>query len=113
MNHVAAQILDLVARLFPEEFADLDGYCSRPAAFLDDDILRAYQELQFYLAYLEYLRPLRTAGLSFCYPEVSAVTAFVRGAEGVPGGGSRRPRTIDRSPPGTLADEPATRETSS
>ena len=72
MNHVAAQILGLVARLFPEEFADLDGYCSRHAAFLDDGILRAYQELQFYLAYLDYIGPLRAAGLSFCYPEVSA-----------------------------------------
>jgi DNA mismatch repair protein MutS len=72
MNHVAAQILGLVARLFPEEFADLDGYCSRHAAFLDEGILRACQELQFYLAYLDYTGPLRDAGLSFCYPEVSA-----------------------------------------
>jgi len=81
MNHVAAQILGLVARLFPEEFADLDGYCSRHAAFLDDGILRAYQELQFYLAYLDYIGPLRAAGLSFCYPEVSADSKDV-GADG-------------------------------
>ena len=78
MNHVAAQILDLVARLFPEEFADLDEYCSRHAAFLDDGIRRAYRELQFYLAYLDYIGPLRAAGLSFCYPEVSASSKDVR-----------------------------------
>ncbi len=29
MNHVAAQIVELVARLFPEEFTALDEYCGR------------------------------------------------------------------------------------
>jgi DNA mismatch repair protein MutS len=81
MNHVAAQILERVARLFPEEFAALDEYCSRHAAFLDEGIRRAHRELQFYLAYLDYIRPLRDAGLSFCYPDVSASSKDVR-AEG-------------------------------
>jgi DNA mismatch repair protein MutS len=72
INHVTAQILDLVARLFPEEFAALDEFCSDHAAFLDEGIRRADQELQFYIAYLDHIRPLRSAGLHFCYPEVSA-----------------------------------------
>ena len=72
MNHVAAQIADLVARLFPEEFAALDEYCGQHAAFLDEGIRHADQELQFYIAYLDHIRPLRSAGLQFCYPEVSA-----------------------------------------
>ena len=78
MNHVAAQILERVARLFPEEFAALDEYCSRHAAFLDEGIRHAHRELQFYLAYLDYIRPLRDAGLSFCYPDVSASSKDVR-----------------------------------
>ena len=72
MNHVAAQILELVAKLFPDEFTALDEYCTRHSAFLDEGIRRADQELQFYLAYLDYIRPLRLAGLPFCYPDVSA-----------------------------------------
>ena len=80
MNHVTAQILELVARLFPEEFTALDEYCRRHAAFLDDDIRRIDQELQFYLAYLDYIRPLRVAGLCFCYPEVSASSKDVLAA---------------------------------
>ena len=72
MNHVAAQILDLVSRLFPGEFAALDEYCRQHSAFLDEGIRRADAELQFYLAYLDYIRPLRHAGLPFCYPEVSS-----------------------------------------
>jgi DNA mismatch repair protein MutS len=71
MNHVAAQILDLVANLFPEQFAALEEYCRQHVTIVDERIQQASQELQFYLAYLDYIGPLRAAGLSFCYPEVS------------------------------------------
>jgi len=81
MNHVAAKILELVARLFPDEFAALDEYCSRHAAFLDDGIRRADRELSFYIAYLEHIKPLRSAGLSFCYPEVSPGSKEVRAVD--------------------------------
>jgi DNA mismatch repair protein MutS len=78
MNHVAAQIAELVARLFPEQFTALEEYCRQHAAFLDEGIRQAGQELQFYLAFLDYIRPVRAAGLSFCYPEVSASSRDVR-----------------------------------
>jgi DNA mismatch repair protein MutS len=81
MNHVAAQILDLVARLFPEEFTALDEYCGRHAAFLDGGIRHADQELHFYIAYLDHIRPLRSAGLHFCYPEVSVTSKDVVAAD--------------------------------
>lgn len=78
MNHVAAQITDLVARLFPDEFAALTEYCDRNAGFFDRGIQQADRELQFYLAYLDYIKPLQQAGLYFCYPEVSASRKEVR-----------------------------------
>ena len=78
MNHVTAQITELVARLFPREFAELDEFCRRHAGFLDEAIDRAARELQFYLAYLDYIRPVRAAGLCFCYPEVSASAKDIR-----------------------------------
>jgi DNA mismatch repair protein MutS len=81
INHITAEILELVARLFPEEFGALDEYCRRHAAFADEGILRADQELQFYLAYLGHIRPLRDAGLPFCYPEVSASSKEVHAAD--------------------------------
>jgi len=71
MNHIEAQILDLVARLFPDAFAELETYCTRHATYLDATLVHFDREVQFYLAYLEYLAPLRDAGLSFCYPEVT------------------------------------------
>jgi hypothetical protein len=80
INHVTAEILERVARLFPEEFAALDEYCRQYAAFADEGILRADRELQFYLAYLGHIEPLRAVGLPFCYPEVSASSKEVRAA---------------------------------
>ena len=81
MNHVAAQIAELVARLFPDEFTALAEYCRQHAGFVDEESGTADRELQFYLAYLDYIGPLRAAGLSFCYPEVSASSKEVHAAD--------------------------------
>jgi len=70
MNHVGAQILDLVARLFAEEFSALDDYSRRHGDFFDPTVRRFEREIQFYVAYVDYMAPLRAAGLAFCYPEV-------------------------------------------
>jgi DNA mismatch repair protein MutS len=71
MDHVGAQIAELVARLFRDEFTALAEYCGRHAGFVDPVVERFYRELQFYLAYLDYLRPVRAAGLSLCYPDLT------------------------------------------
>jgi DNA mismatch repair ATPase MutS len=72
MNHVGAQIVDFVGRLFPDEFAALAAFCSEHAGFIDAAIRQFDRELQFYLAYLDYIRPIMAAGLAFCYPQLSA-----------------------------------------
>jgi DNA mismatch repair protein MutS len=74
MNHVGAQILERLARLFSAEFSALDEYCRQHAGFFDETVRRFERELQFYLAYLDYIGPLRAAGLNFCYPEVNATS---------------------------------------
>ena len=75
MNHVEAQILDQVARLFPSEFAALRSHVEGYASFADETIVRTDREAQFYLAYLDYMDRFRSAGLTFCFPEVSGSTA--------------------------------------
>lgn len=82
MNHVEGQILELVAQLNPEPFAELGRYCERHAQFIDDTIARFDREAQFYLGYLEQITTLEARGLSFCLPEVRPGCKEVRVREG-------------------------------
>ena len=72
MNHVEAQILDLVAKLHPEAFARLEQFGMRHERYLDETVGRFDREIQFYLAYLDYIEPLKNKGLPFGLPRVSA-----------------------------------------
>jgi DNA mismatch repair protein MutS len=71
LNHVEAQILDCIAKLYPELFSSLDLYCTRNAGYLDETIGVFDREIQFYLAWLDYTERVKGAGLSFCYPQIS------------------------------------------
>jgi DNA mismatch repair protein MutS len=70
MNHVEASVLQLVARHYPAEFGLLDEFCAMHREFVDPVMSRFDLEVQFYMAYLEYIAPLRATGLCFCYPTV-------------------------------------------
>ena len=84
MNHVEAQILDLVARLHPHSSRGSKRIGPANDRYLDEPIGRFDREVQFYLAYLEYIAPLKAKGLAFSLPHVSArskdvgVTGHVR-----------------------------------
>jgi len=82
MNHVEAQILDCVAKLYPEIFTSLNRFCVEHRNFLDETIRRFDREIQFYIAYLEYIGRLKQAGLMFCYPQVSNADKDVYDEEG-------------------------------
>jgi len=71
MNHVEAKILDLVAQLYPGIFLNLDNYCAKNGNYLDETIAVFDREIQFYIAYLEYIEKFKQAGLKFCYPQIS------------------------------------------
>jgi DNA mismatch repair protein MutS len=72
MDHVEAQIADLVARLFPHEFEALRKFCSRHDDFIDPTIAAFDREIQFYLAWVDFRERVSGANLLFSYPEVSA-----------------------------------------
>lgn len=71
IDHVQAQILECVAKLYPELFGRLDRFCAIHATFIDETIDTFEKEIQFYLSWLDCIRPLRSAGLQFCLPSVS------------------------------------------
>ena len=71
MGNVEAQILDFVAKLYPDIFLDLDNYRLKNNKYLDETVNVFDREIQFYVAYLEYLEDFKQTGLKFCYPQVS------------------------------------------
>jgi len=73
MTRVDAEIIERVARLHPHAFAALEQFGERHAGFMDTTIDRFDREARFYLAYLNLVAPLRSAGLPFCYPEVGRI----------------------------------------
>jgi DNA mismatch repair protein MutS len=82
MNHVEANILDLVARLYPDIFSNLDTYCAKNGGYLDEIIAVFDREIQFYVAYLEYISRIKRVGLKFCYPQVGNASKEVYDYEG-------------------------------
>src|SRR5207248_433505 len=47
MNHVEPQVLDLVERLYPDNFLTLDDYCARHRAYLDPTVGVFDREVHF------------------------------------------------------------------
>jgi DNA mismatch repair protein MutS len=72
MNHIEAGVLDRVARLYPDLFAELDEFNTRSRNFFNPTILHFDREVQFYIAYIAHMRHISGTGLKFCYPRVSA-----------------------------------------
>lgn len=71
MNHVEAGVLDLVAKLYPEIFTELDDFNTKNADYLNPIVANFDREVQFYVSYLEFIAPFQKRGLSFCYPTVT------------------------------------------
>ena len=71
MNHIEEKILDFVAKLYPDIFSHLDNYCANNRNYLDKTIAVFDREIQFYIAYLEYVEMFKRRGLKFCYPQIS------------------------------------------
>jgi hypothetical protein len=82
VNHIEAQVLDLIAKLNPDVFLALVEYCTRNRSYLEKAIADFDREIQFYIAYLEYAETFKRAGLKFCYPRVSDECKNVSNREG-------------------------------
>jgi DNA mismatch repair ATPase MutS len=71
MNHIEAKILELVAQLFPEIFSDLDSYVVKYSQFRNPTLETFDREIQFYIAWLEYIALFKQKGFKFCYPQIT------------------------------------------
>lgn len=81
-EHVEAGVLNLVARLYPDIFSNLDNYCIRYRDFINETIFVFSREIQFYIAYLEYMEKFKRVGLCFCYPQMSGQCKEIHSFDG-------------------------------
>lgn len=82
MNHIEEKIVTFVAELHPEIFAHLDRYNEHNLNYLDTTIKVFDREIQFYIAYLEYIEKFKQKGLKTCYPIISDQSKEVYNEEG-------------------------------
>jgi DNA mismatch repair ATPase MutS len=70
MNHIEENVFNLVAKLYPALFAELESFCAAYPNYLDPTVATFDREIQFYVSYLEYIGRLKAVGLAFCYPRL-------------------------------------------
>jgi len=82
MNHVEAAVLDLVAKLFPYIFSNLEEFSINNGNYLDESIAAFDREIQFYVAWLDFIAKFKKKGLKFCYPQLSNTSKDIYDYEG-------------------------------
>ncbi len=70
--HVESGLLELLVKMYPDEFKDLTDLTKHFPHFLDGVCERFALEMQFYFSFLDYIAPIRLAGRNFCYPVIAA-----------------------------------------
>lgn len=70
LNHVEAQVIELIARQFPDTFARIREFAAANTQFLPARLERLAAELRFYLEYLKTMDDLERAGVSFGLPKL-------------------------------------------
>ena len=63
-------ILQLLAALYPDEFNTLRAFCHEWFRFEEPLLLDFSNDAQFYLRWLDFIKPLQHCGLSFCCPVI-------------------------------------------
>lgn len=72
MNHVESQILEKLEKLYPDIFFRLEDFFNHTQKFIDEVINNFKEQVQFYFAFLEYIKHFERANLCFCYPQIDA-----------------------------------------
>lgn len=71
LDPIESRTLELVAQEFPEQFAELQEFVRHHPQVIDESLRRFDREVQFYVAWLDLIAPLRDAGLGVELPRVS------------------------------------------
>lgn len=79
--HVESALLELLVKMYPDEFKDLAALCAKHDHFLDAAAERFALEMQFYFSYIDYIAPIQKRGMLFCLPVFAKDGERVEAAE--------------------------------
>ena len=71
-HHIDEEILELLARWYPQELDGLRAFPTEWPDFVDNGLSRFADEVWFYLDWLQLIEPLQRGGLPFCCPKLAA-----------------------------------------
>ncbi|MBM2613970.1 hypothetical protein JIG36_00175 [Actinoplanes sp. LDG1-06] len=76
MNQLQGAVLDLVVQLFPEVFDRVARFLDEHSTFRAPMVDVVEREFRFALSWLDFIAPVRQAGLPFCVPAMSEAARF-------------------------------------
>jgi len=68
---MAGNIIDAIAALYPDAFEYLDEFYDKYINFFNEDIMRYYRELSFYIELSQIFARIRKNGIPVCYPTIA------------------------------------------
>lgn len=71
MNYIEAKIIEFVSNLYPDLFQRLENFNIMYKNFADDGIMLFFEEIHFYILYIQFINKLKKQGLKFCYPTIT------------------------------------------
>ncbi len=71
LNHVEEKVVQMLSKLYNDEFLGLENFYKNNNNFIDLKIKTFDREIQFYISFLEHIQIMKKSKLSFCYPAVS------------------------------------------
>ncbi len=81
-GHVEAAVLNLVSKLYPDIFSDLNRFCVKNMGFIDRAISSFARDVQFYIACIDYMEKFKERNLKFCYPRINTAGKRIYDNEG-------------------------------
>jgi DNA mismatch repair ATPase MutS len=79
-NHIEYQILEKVEKLNPDIFMRFDGFFNQMQGFIDQTIETFVDQIQFYFAFLGYIKRFEKNNIKFSYPEFSKEIIYIENA---------------------------------
>ncbi len=81
-EHVENSIMNVIASQNKAIFEELNLFTYKYINFIDDKIVRFAQEIQFYIAYIDYMEKFKSVSLPFCYPIITEYSKEIYNFDG-------------------------------